>query len=48
MDLAEVFLFVRESLNLEDTHLEAVLRPPPVLGGAEGAAEAGDPLVSLP
>ena len=31
--LTEVFLLVREPLHLKDAHLEAVLHPPPVLGG---------------
>ena len=40
MDLAEVLLLVWEPLDLEDAHLEAVLRPASVLcGGAESPPE---------
>ena len=47
MDLAEILLPVAEALHLEDPQLEAVFRPPAVVGRLEGFPEAGDPLVTL-
>ena len=48
VDLAEVLLLVWEPLDLEDTHLEAVLHPPPVLcGWAECPPEADNDKVII-